>query len=243
MRFEGKTYYLVRDSVDAYCAETGTFDLMGSGLHFQPDHTEGFGPCVEGPVRTEAIAWTATGFSLERGGVAAAFARVRDVPKVFVTTETHNGNLVGDQSLPGTNAIEKADAICNRSLARPDSGRYRAVIVDNVNRTLVPPKDWALEPLTTYFFSDGASNVFTTDQTAMSRMSQGSMVVANQRVGYFWTGLAYGRPAQSCSGWTASDEQSQGGVGYLFSGLNMLDNSYGICSSLDYPFLCAGQGQ
>jgi hypothetical protein len=243
LRFEGATYYLVRDSAEAYCAETGTFELVSSGLRFQPSRTEGFGSCAERPERVEAITWTSTGFLLEGDSVSASFAPIRDVPKVFVTTESHDGNLMGDPSLPGTTAIDKADALCSRSLARPDSRRYRAIIVDNVNRTLLPPKNWALEPLTTYFFSDGASNVFTTDRSSMSRILQGSILVANSRVSYVWTGLAEGRPPQSCSGWTANDEQSRGGLGNIYSARDMLADTYGLCSSPGYPLLCAGEGR
>lgn len=71
--------------------------------------------------------------------------------KIFVTAETHSGDFAGDPKLPGTNAIQKADAFCNQSSAKPSDDTYKALFVDGVSRDAVSLTDWVLKPNTNYY--------------------------------------------------------------------------------------------
>jgi hypothetical protein len=241
LRFDGATYYLLVDASDGYCVETGTFALTGDEVSFQPHHTEGFGHCVERAAHADPIVWTSDGFSLQSAGATVAYSPIRDVPKLFVTVESHNGNLLGDPLLPGKTAVEKADGVCNASLAKPDAGHYRAIFVDGVNRTLAPPKDWPLAPLTSYFTADGASNVLTTDRAASSYELQGDLLVSGA-VGEYWTGIGQLMPQVNCNGWTASDSQSRGSTGDLIFHDYPLGRTSMSCDVPDQAFLCVGEG-
>ena len=146
LRFDGQQYFIISDypSDYSYCGEAGTFQVSaGNAVTFTPGEVAGVGyrPCPQASPRVEVARRTGSGLELDAGGTVGTYVPVRDVPKVFVTFETHDGNLAGDATIPGANPIEKADAICNRSIAKPDGGRYRAMLVDGVNRAALPPKD------------------------------------------------------------------------------------------------------
>lgn len=71
--------------------------------------------------------------------------------KIFVTAETHSGDFAGDPTLSGANAIQKADAFCNKSSAKPSDDTYKALIVDGVSRDAASLTDWVLKPSTNYY--------------------------------------------------------------------------------------------
>ena len=69
--------------------------------------------------------------------------------KIFATSATHNGGFKNDNLLVGSTAMEKADNFCQNDANRPDSGTYKAILVDGVSRDAITPLDWVLKPNTT----------------------------------------------------------------------------------------------
>jgi hypothetical protein len=205
LRFSGTTYYFVSNDSTLYCGETGTFEISGPQIAFHPTRAAGFGSCPSGSDRSLSITWTASGFSVQEAASLASYRRSPAVPKVFVTFETHNGDLADDTSLPGSNAVERADAICNGSLAKPDEATYQALLIDGVYRTALPPRDWVLAPNTTYYQPQGVVNVFTTDTLAISHYDTNHPILEDYLADpYFWTGIGFDfLGTSSCQGWTS----------------------------------------
>lgn len=87
--------------------------------------------------------------------------------KIFVTSETHDGNLASDTTLIGSNAIEKADYICNTSARKPDNRQYKALLVDGLYRDAPALTDWVLQPDTIYYRNDGVVPIGTTNSDAI----------------------------------------------------------------------------
>jgi hypothetical protein len=241
LRFDGEKYYLLQNTRNTHCVEVGTFTVVGSSLRFTISHVQGFGPCVEGIERVEVLARTEKGFNLSYQDTVFSYVPIRtNVPKLFVTIETHDGNLMGDPLLPGTNAVEKADRACNASVAKPDGQTYRALFTDGVNRTAVPAKDWVLRPLTTYFRPDGVINVFTTTADALTGSRPHHSLVENaDRVPATWTGFAdESAVGSTCDGWTSAAALGQGGT--FNNGLSY--GSVAYCERRDVSFLCVSDG-
>lgn len=213
LRVEGAKYFEVMNGSAEYCAEEGTLTAGPGTLSFQPMRTEGGCP-PQGP-RSATAAWTDTGIALTLPGRIARYVFSRRVPKVFVTVETHDGNFAADASLPGAHAIARADAFCNQSIARPDERPYKALIVDGVHRSAVPPQDWVLQPDTTYYQPDGVHNVFRTNSTSVSRSYAYNPLLSDQEANrYSWIGLAPGfKTGGTCDGWTSTDSTETGGMG------------------------------
>src|ERR1700694_1730445 len=57
--------------------------------------------------------------------------------KIFATSATHNGGFKNDNLLVGSTAMEKADNFCQTDANRPDSGTYKAILVDGVSRDAI----------------------------------------------------------------------------------------------------------
>lgn len=123
--------------------------------------------------------------------------------RIFVTSEKHNGDLVGDGALPGANAIAKADAFCMQSAAKPATGTYKALLADGTNRS--SRIDWPFAPSTRYALTDGRTTVTTTDATGALVFplagAWGPSLPAGEDT---WTGLTgtAATHASTCGGWT-----------------------------------------
>jgi hypothetical protein len=235
IRFASGTYFLVSDTPAAYCGEVGAFQLAGGAVTFTPDHVEGGTRCPAAAARVEPVRFTADGVVFDTAAGAIGYGRARAAPKVFVTFETHDGNIAGDASIQGTFAIDKADAICARSIARPDGATYKALLTDGLRRTALPARDWVLAPDTTYFQADGVLNVFTSSADAASAEAHHGILSDGPSFTYAWTFSRSDATSStgSCRGWTSNsandsasllDASSTGGVG-------------GICNN-PYPFVC-----
>jgi len=214
LRVEGSSYFEVMNGWGRYCGETGTLTASAATVSLAPLRTEG--GCPPGETRTGTASWTDSGVAITFAGRVARYARAREVPKVFVTVETHDGNFAGDATLAGAHAIDKADAFCNRSIARPDGRSYKALLVDGTRRSAVPPQDWVLRPDTTYYQADGVRNVFRTSATGVSRSSGYNPLLSDQEASrYSWIGLAPGFKTRLnvCDGWSSNDPMETGALG------------------------------
>ena len=209
-RFQGNSYAFVYDTQTSYCAETGRFTLTAAGqVQFYPSTTLGVGGCASGPDRVASIAWAGSGVVLSDDTGPIPYLPTRAVPKIFATVEKHDGNFADDATLPGNNAMAKADALCNASIAKPDEGPYRALLIDGSNRTALPAHDWVLKANTTYFQADGVLNVFTTNASAVVGPDANRSVVGSYGGDDVWSDLGCDFSGRlSCQGWTSNQEES-----------------------------------
>jgi hypothetical protein len=234
IRFAGSTYYLVYNTPAAYCGEVGAFQLAGGQVTFTPDHVEGGTRCPSADARIEQVRWTGDGIAFDAPAGTTTYRRARSVAKVFTTFETHDGNLAGDPSLPGTFAIDKADAICARSIAKPDGATYKALITDGLRRTAVPARDWVLAPDTTYFQPDGVLNVFTTNADATGTAHHG-ILSDGPTADYAWIfSRSFPNPGTACRSWTSSSPNDEAGLADISQTLFSVG---GACSDR-YRFIC-----
>ncbi|MBV6492373.1 MAG: hypothetical protein LDLANPLL_00366 [Turneriella sp.] len=159
---------------------------------------------------------------------------------IFVATSGggFNGNLGG---------IAGADQICNSSPLKPNSGKYKAVLVGedpNSRKVCMNPDctgtdeavDWVFHPNTTYVNTSGQSIGTTTDNGIFSSIL--SVVSASATPAEVWTGLnGSWQPFYTCNNWTSSAGADYGAGGFanstgsLFSGAsaqtcNVLRNLY-----------------
>jgi hypothetical protein len=213
----GADYYETASGLASYCTEVGAVDATAAGdVRFTPRQFVGFG-CSTRAARAGTASWTDTGIELDFPGETVRFARARDVPKIFVTVESHDGNLAGDATVPGANAIEKADALCNQSAAKPDDQQYAALLVDGIHRSGVPAVEWVLKPDTTYYQADGVLNVFRTTADGLSKSEANNPVLSDLDgwYRYSWTGLSIGFVTShlTCGGWASSNATDVGAVG------------------------------
>jgi len=233
IRFAGSQYFLVWNGPGTYCAEVGTFQLQGSSIAFDVSSVEGFGPCVQGPPRTETVRRSGAGIALQGQRGDIAYLPIRGVPKVFATVETHNGAFSSDATLTGTDAIAKADAFCDQSIAKPDSGHYHAMLWDDVNRQRSGATNATLLADTTYFQADGVRNVFTTDSRGSGTANQPVLADDPQDFLYFWVG-------NGCAGWTSADASATAPAANAAQ--PTLGGVSGACNELQFGVLCAGTG-
>ncbi len=243
IRFADGTYYLVYQTATLYCGEVGSFQITDSGVAFTPDHVEGLTTnCPPAVARVEPVHWTGDAVTFDTAAGATTYRRTRAVPKLFVTFESHDGNIAGDASLPGIFAIDKADAICARSIARPDGATYRALLADGNRRTAAPANDWVLAPDTTYFEPDGVLNVFTTGADAASLQSHHG-IVADEPPGnglagsyaWIWMPALVNATARTttCRGWTSNSNNDSAALADITSTYRL----GGACGT-PYPIVC-----
>lgn len=167
------------------------------------------------------IILTACGESEDEVGTAL-HVRTTAGLKIFVTSETHNGDFQNDATLTGANAIEKADDFCNSSSTRPDAGTYKALLVDGVNRDAPTLTDWVMQPNTAYYRIFNNIRIGVTDSSAI--MASLENTVYPLELGTFYPGSAYsGIDSQStfatgaatCSGWSSTSGSGHiGGTSY-----------------------------
>ena len=247
IRFDGTGYVVITDGPQAYCGESGTFSLSAPGsIHFQPTGKEGSpkpSSCPDALARDESVSTDSGSLVIGTAGAASRYARIRDVPKLFLPFETHDGDLADDGTLPGSTVIEKADSICAGSVAKPDNGTYRALLVDGANRAAVPAKDWVLQPITTYYRSDGALDLFTTTDHAVADTDTFGALAASDLVTSAWTGLGFDFLGQNtCNGWSSNSSTAIGASAYPGQGEYLF--AFGGPSSCATPsgFVCVGTG-
>jgi hypothetical protein len=235
IRFAGGTYYLVYNTPGAYCGEVGAFRVVGGAVSFAPDHVEGGTACPAASARVEPVHWTADGVAFDAAAGVTAYRRARAVPKLFLTFEAHDGNIAGDPSLPGVFAIDKADAICARSIAKPDGASYKALLADGLRRTALPARDWVLAPDTTYFQADGVLNVFTSSADAASGQEHHDILSDGPPYEYawIWTSSDATSRTTSCRSWTSNSPNDTGAL----SDASSIAGVSGFCNST-YPFIC-----
>ena len=200
IRFEGDRYFVVYNTRLAYCAEVGTFQVTAAGVEFTFERMLGVGQ-VGDPLACRGRRTAQWG---ERDGirVRARFSghrhllrAIRDVPKLFATVETHDGDFNTDATLTGLYPIDRADDFCNKSAAKPDGGRYRAMLWDDAIRSGPPGATWILPPRTTYFQATASATRSPPTRTATgTRCSRRSRIRTRS---YFWVG-------GGCSGWTSN---------------------------------------
>lgn len=236
LRFEGDRFYRVVGKSSSYCAEVGTFEVRAEGVDFHPAGVKGLGfePCPPGRGGIQSVRWSPSGVAFDASGTVTSYKRIRNVPKVFVTVETHSGDFLGDPQLTGANAMEKADAFCDGSAAKPDAGKYRAMVWDGVNRLGPLSIDGVLKPKTTYFQADGVRNVLTAD--AFGWPTYHAPLIADGRsIQYFWGGT------DGCRGWTSDSDTTIGRL--VDSSQPDLISVSGSCDRLTYGMVCAGEGE
>ncbi|MCB1171910.1 MAG: DUF1554 domain-containing protein [Leptospiraceae bacterium] len=113
--------------------------------------------------------------------------------RIFISTNTHNGNFDGDATLaigpltPTTsngNGIEEADNFCNQAAnGYPGSGVYRALLIDGTNRSTATA--WILQPNYSYYRLD---STFIGTTTAGSVFNF-PLTAAFGLAGTPWTGM------------------------------------------------------
>jgi hypothetical protein len=175
--------------------------------------------------------------------------------KIFVTKELHNGDFANDPTLPGSTAIQKADAFCSISSSRPTNDNYKALIVDGVNRDAVALTDWVLRPNTSYYQTHDNVLVDVTTSTATFAAYYRSMphsvlpTCPNCSSPGAWTGIGDGALFSSsgaCSRWGQSGSivnqvgtwgsPGSSGAFAFYSGGSAAD-----CVSLQFALYCVQQ--
>ena len=136
--------------------------------------------------------------------------------KIFATKETHVGNFAADPTLTGGNAVQKADDFCNRSISKPDTAIYKALLVDGTTR-IAPTgsssgTDWVLQPNTTYYRAYYDVPIDTTGSIAILPAyfydMDASFSACNPGECDAWTGIAdastFAADTDNCGGWGAT---------------------------------------
>lgn len=174
--------------------------------------------------------------------------------KIFATSRTHNGGFKNDNLLTGSTAIEKADDFCQTDPARPDSGTYKAILVDGVNRDALTPLDWVLKPNTTYYQANGSTPIGTTTSIALFGQnlvndihdSFGVSGGNNSNTSTVWTGFGDSVSSTTgpltCGGWSdpTSAENAPYGISYGKDGSQWYTIGGQVCS-LPSRLYCAEQ--
>jgi len=112
--------------------------------------------------------------------------------KIFLTESTFTGNFGG---------VAMADAQCAEDRQNPDTGIFRALVVDGTNRISTPGQavDWVLKPSQIYTRLDGTV-IGTTNASALFTLPLVSPISATPAP--VWTGLSTGWAIGShCERW------------------------------------------
>jgi hypothetical protein len=179
------------------------------------------------------------------GGSSMPTSTVSTGLKIFATDRTHSGDFLGDTDLTGATAIAKADNFCQTDSARPDSGTYKAILVDGVSRDALTPVDWVLKANTTYYQTKNDVAIGTTTSSALFGEHLGNDIHDsfgvsggnNTNTSTVWTGLgdtvSFAAAAFTCSAW--SDSGTTGnyapyGISYGTDGSEWYTNGGQVCS-------------
>lgn len=179
--------------------------------------------------------------------------------KIFITGRQVDGKLEHTGFTPiGSNAIEKADYICNIDPIKPNNSYYKAMISDYLpaptdnwhrracnNPNCTDPAeniDWVFKPNTSYYRVDG-TYLFTTNSAGIvPSTSTIANPISNISLSY-WTGIKYNwvSSGNNCGGWSDNSGGSAGDVGTSTS-IDSQWYSYNNpdCSSVNF-LLCVEQ--
>lgn len=176
--------------------------------------------------------------------------------RIFVTEETHVGNFATDPKLKGTTAIEKADHFCAISKSRPNGARYKALLVDGVERDAISFTNWVLKPNRVYYRGKTNDRIGRTSSTgvlvALFTLLENSIaepLPANDPSypGYVWTGI--GDPetfaaGDTCNSWTDHSTVTTGELDIFAeksgSAFTIPQSGANACSNLRRIY-CVGQ--
>jgi len=132
--------------------------------------------------------------------------------RVFVSQMNTNGNIAV-LGVPGSNAIQKVDYICNTEFYKPiTSSSFKAMIVDGVNRrACITPNctdpneniDWVFKPNTDYYTYHGGGYLFTTNSAGIV-LGEINQITSSSSSAFYWTGLGsdWTNSPTNCNNWT-----------------------------------------
>lgn len=112
-----------------------------------------------------------------------------------------------------------ADTICNSDSYKPNSGYYKAIIMDNTRNQST---DWVLKANQDYYQADGVTLVGTTNSNRVFPLFSGGYSLSNvisYNPGYAWTGIeiasdtSWVLSSNNCSNWTSTNSGGSGSVG------------------------------
>lgn len=158
-----------------------------------------------------------------------------DVSNVVVTCVTQSprifaSSVTGSQDLKtrggASTGVAGADVLCMQDPNKPSEGTYKALIVDGIVRRACTTAncvnasqehiDWVLQPVTTYYRTDGNTQLFTTNTRGIFEFGNFDNPFWSGGPDYFWSGFQYHSwitDPNTAAGWT--DERWGGGCGYL----------------------------
>jgi trimeric autotransporter adhesin len=206
------------------------------------------------PTSALLVLLTAALSSCGGGGGSGTSTTVSAGLKIFATAATHNGGFKNDNLLVGSTAMEKADSFCQTDAHRPDSGTYKAILVDGVSRDALTPLDWVLKPDTTYYQADNNVVIGTTTAAALFGQnlendihdSFGISGGNNANTSTAYTGFAdpvsYTATSQNCGAWSdpTNAETAPYGISYGKDGSEWQAPGGQVCS-LPSRIYCAEQ--
>ena len=159
--------------------------------------------------------------------------------RIFVTTSTYAGNLGGSSG---------ADSKCNSDAGKPNTGTYKAIIVDSARVACTTAScsggtsentNWVLKPNTAYYKSDGTTLVGTTNAGGVFTFALQNSIGTGANS---WTGLATEwTTSTTCVNWTEG-VAGNGSCGIVNSttSTSISDSGASTCSSLK-PLICVEQ--
>jgi hypothetical protein len=178
--------------------------------------------------------------------------------KIFITGRQVDGKLEHIGFTPiGSNAIEKADYICNIDSIKPNNSYYKAMIsdylsvpTDNWNRRACnnpnctdPAEniDWVFKPNTSYYRVDG-TYLFTTNSAGIVTSPIANPI--SEMTSSYWTGIKYNwvSSLSNCSVWSNNSPPPYLGEGgnSTFIDSRWYSNNNPGCSSVNF-LLCVEQ--
>jgi Protein of unknown function (DUF1554) len=176
--------------------------------------------------------------------------------KIFVTARVHGADFANDPFLVGTTAIQKADQFCNTDSNTPAQGKYKALLVDGVNRDAKTLTDWVLQPTTKYYRTFGNVEIGTTSASAIFGAAFQPLTNSVQPppteypgFDYFvWTGIGtasdFSTGPDCCSGWSdmTNSHFTSAGVPFNKDGTAFTSggSNYG-CGGFQFHLYCVEQ--
>lgn len=174
--------------------------------------------------------------------------------KTFIMAGTTNGNLLATGQIEDssvTTGVQGADALCMSDFNYPGSGRYKAMVVDGVNRVASLSAnagdgqvDWVLKPNTSYYRADGSTLVMTTDQNALLNFTNTmlSNTIGDNNSFQFWTGLSSDWiSSDSCNVWNTAGNATTGRMGIADSVVSTAIDNVSASCDVSRKLLCVEQ--
>ncbi len=140
---------------------------------------------------------------------------------IYATTGKWTGNLLGEAITAGansavvTNGIAGADYLCQQDSQCPAGAVCKAIIVDDINRSAVPQKDWVLQPYS-YYINTSLQNIFnsTTNANAIASFPLANAFAPNAAYQNIWTGFVGEGWTSYSSSYTCNEwGRNTGGIG------------------------------